>query len=150
MVYERLATWTAANPYEPVLAETFLQMVASLSLYTVYCNNFDDAMQELARIEKKRPEFKHFLDVGQKRARNPLTAPPVPALAHGTWLGLGPAARNRVYWAPLAGGRDTPPQQRLAPAGHAADTRAVDPPLRPAAQGPTEPACELGGRMAGA
>ena len=38
--------------------------VPNFPLYTIYCNNFEDASQELARVEKKRIDVKHFLDVG--------------------------------------------------------------------------------------
>lgn len=32
-------------------------------MYTVYCNNFDDALATLTRQEKKKKEFKDFMDV---------------------------------------------------------------------------------------
>jgi len=32
-------------------------------MYTVYCNNFDDAINVISRLEKKKKEFKDFMDV---------------------------------------------------------------------------------------
>ena len=41
-----------------------VSQVPKFPIYTVYCNNFDGALRTLAAQEKKKKEFKDFMDVG--------------------------------------------------------------------------------------
>lgn len=45
--------------------------IPKFPIYTIYCNNFDSAIQELQKLEKKRKEVKDFMD---ERATHPRCA----------------------------------------------------------------------------
>lgn len=61
---EQLATWDSPNPNDQVIGGLFLEYCPRFpALYQPYCNNFNNALAELVKLEKKKKEFKDFLDV---------------------------------------------------------------------------------------
>ena len=97
-------------------------------LYTIYCNNFDDATQELARIEKKRVDVKHFLEVCVVLTQ---------CSRRGVWADAHPhAGRASRSW---PGECIESALQRPAAARHAPDAGAAHSTLPHAAQGTRAP-----------
>eukprot|EP00732_Lithocolla_globosa_P001379 Lithocolla_globosa_v1_NODE_676_length_3461_cov_5.990018.p1 type:complete len:977 gc:universal NODE_676_length_3461_cov_5.990018:519-3449(+) len=59
-ITQSLRNWEESTPEKHLLGDLFCELVLKLPIYTVFCNNFDNAIQTLTIIEKKNSSYRDF------------------------------------------------------------------------------------------